>query len=458
MTFRVPVELDLIDVLDAPDRDYGAYFLDTLLRKRVTWDVDARGYSRLQRSIVTRFIPERRFTGIRGALEAQQVIHVDRSYRAGERSIGYRLEPWYWPSRSIECRNKALIRRIQERQAVREKRLLPVHRWLHSKFGILDFDHGLAAEIISTMLPEDGSLITVHDYRVLLREICHRFRRRGAPFFEVDAFGRVHTPITNLPAELRPCLSVNGQKLVGLDLTSSQPLICGILAQRFAESPVLRSRMLNRRFDGRTEPYVWREVAATRRKGGVGGSHLRAASHRALASPNMCCARHENPVKTGTFSNRQVKSSAPADDLDRYLRLCEEGRLYEHLMEPGEDRSRLKVRLFADVFFGKPCYRSRLKQRFEREFPTIAGMLQSLKQRDYRQVAWLMQSYESTLFIAIICRRLMNEKPQLPIFTIHDSILTVPDGVEDVRHVILEEFAKLGIVPTLKEECYASGP
>jgi hypothetical protein len=124
-------------------------------------------------------------------------------------------------------------------------------------------------------------------------------------------------------------------------------------------------------------------------------------------------------------------------------------------MEPGEDRGQFKERLFADVFFGKHGYRSPLKQHFEREFPTMAWMLQSLKERDYRHVARLMQSYESTLFIAIICQRIMNEQPELPVFTIHDSILAICDGVEFVRDVIREEFGKLGFSPRLKEERYA---
>jgi hypothetical protein len=45
----------------------------------------------------------------------------------------------------------------------------------------------------------------------------------------------------------------------------------------------------------------------------------------------------------------------------------------------------------------------------------------------------------------------MQERPQCPIFTIHDSMLTV-QGVEYVREVMLEEFEELGIKLTLKEE------
>ena len=52
----------------------------------------------------------------------------------------------------------------------------------------------------------------------------------------------------------------------------------------------------------------------------------------------------------------------------------------------------------------------------------------------------------------------MAERPELPVLTIHDSILTVPGEVEYVRAVILDEFAKLDIEPALKEECYESRP
>ena len=150
----------------------------------------------------------------------------------------------------------------------------------------------------------------------------------------------------------------------------------------------------------------------------------------------------------------QVRSSRA--DLDSYLRACEDGRLYEELMEPGDDRAKFKTRLFADVYFGDPGYPSLLRDRFQQMYPTVAGVLRDLKRRGHKHPARLMQSYESTLFIAVVCRRLTQEHPGIPIFTIHDSILTVPDGMELVRRIILEEFAKLGVCPSLKTEDYTA--
>lgn len=53
-----------------------------------------------------------------------------------------------------------------------------------------------------------------------------------------------------------------------------------------------------------------------------------------------------------------------------------------------------------------------------------------------------------------VCARLMEEHPDCPVVTIHDSILTTPRWVEVVTKVIHEEFARLGITPTLHVEDY----
>jgi hypothetical protein len=77
-----------------------------------------------------------------------------------------------------------------------------------------------------------------------------------------------------------------------------------------------------------------------------------------------------------------------------------------------------------------------------------------VKGKNYRHSAYLLQNLEATLFIYKICGRIMREKPALPLYTVHDSLLTTREHVEYVRSVILDEFRKLGIHPTLHEEHY----
>jgi hypothetical protein len=54
------------------------------------------------------------------------------------------------------------------------------------------------------------------------------------------------------------------------------------------------------------------------------------------------------------------------------------------------------------------------------------------------------------VFIHRVCGRVLEERPGVPLFTIHDSLLTTPEHVGYVRGVIREEFAELGVRVTLK--------
>jgi hypothetical protein len=169
----------------------------------------------------------------------------------------------------------------------------------------------------------------------------------------------------------------------------------------------------------------------------------------------MCCASSGQPAKEDGLRFRELVLASKAPDLLRFLALCEEGRLYEHLLAPGEDRARLKQRLFSEVLFGELHYRGKLRARFQHEFPTVAGTIDWLKAQDYQQAARLMQNYESSIFIAAVCRRIKKERPGLRILTVHDSIMTVPGAIAYVSEVIEDEFGKIGLYPRFKTESYA---
>jgi hypothetical protein len=56
--------------------------------------------------------------------------------------------------------------------------------------------------------------------------------------------------------------------------------------------------------------------------------------------------------------------------------------------------------------------------------------------------------------IDIICRRLLEELPGTFVATIHDSILTTPDRAEEVRAIMVREFRRFGLRPTIRTEAY----
>jgi hypothetical protein len=100
-------------------------------------------------------------------------------------------------------------------------------------------------------------------------------------------------------------------------------------------------------------------------------------------------------------------------------------------------------------------FRSTFKQNFEKVFPNVAELIRSLKRRDHAFLSCLMQNIESNFIINTVCRRLMNEMPEAPVFTIHDSILTTEPFVDDIQAIMKGEFSHLGLSPSFHIEDYS---
>ncbi len=403
VAFYVPTRLDQNAF---PDHlwPYAAYFLNLLHWKWICWQGDDNGFIRLKHKYITRIIPRAYWAGIRDKLVGRGIVLESRSFESGRKALGFKLAPNYWQVQRIVCTDDKINQRIQK--VYREQnQLLPVHRWLVSKLGDLRCDMDQAKRIFGTLHPEPESKFDVDEYRDLLYGCCQRIAD-GEQTLSVDRFGRVHTPITRLARQLRPCLSVNGQKLVNLDLANSQPLIAGLVASEFYRSRSAAHRLRTRAFGADSNPYFKRKP--------------------------KCMDRCR-------------------DDLNAYMQLCEQGKIYEHF---GEDRERVK-RMFLTAMYDKSRSRpSHLQDKLVREFPSVAFMLESFKAKDYRRAAHIMQNVESTLFIGCMVRRIMEERPCVPLFTIHDSLMTTPEHVGYVELVIREAFGRLGITPTIRIERY----
>ena len=209
-------------------------------------------------------------------------------------------------------------------------------------------------------------------------------------FFVVDkTAGRVHNNITNLPRIFRPFLRYNNQNLIEIDISNSQPLLFNILISRY----ILRYTD----YCGIILPYV--------------------------------------PQNS---------------DLRFYKELTEQGRFYEYIMEKldiTEDRSLFKVRLFSKVFY---CKESDNEERtsFRKLFPGVSDIISYYKKVNHKDLAIELQKIEADIMINSVVPRLAEKN--IFLLTIHDSILTTPGNADIVKEVILDEFKKSNLQPTLK--------
>lgn len=394
-----------------PQRWYAAYLLNLLHWRWLCYQADANGFVYLKHEYLKRVIPWVYWRGVKDRLLRDGIIEEDCQSIAGQKCCGYRITSNYYNTKRYYHVNPKIIKRIKLTYGD-NKSLLPVHQWLRSKLAVLDFDKDRAFDIIAGMSPDEGSPMSVADYHILLQETCNKFVD-CEHYCELDRFGRIHTLITSLPKKLRCCLSVRGSYLMGSDLYNSQPLIAGLVACRYYGSRQARYTMPLEVFaKGNRNPYSYR-------------------------------AYQELPSLT----------KVPAD-VREYLAVCQEGRMYESFMQPGDDRDRFKVKFYTDVLFGRNRIKSKVKSAFFGRYPSMAAMFKALKYKDYQRPAWIMQNVESTLFIYNICGRVMKERPKTMVFTIHDSLLAPPGDFGYVQRIAEEEFARLGLQPKFHKECY----
>ncbi len=399
-----------------PDEVASVYFFLHIVRwKQIQWQADADGFSRLKWDYLERIIGRALLPKLRVKLVQNGVIEWDASSARGTKCQGFRIRSPYREQKweLITCADDALNRRIQTAYADGAVAPLAVHGWLTSKFEALDFDLTRALAIIPTLPvdPDFATTGTADEYRRLLGEQCRAVADR---FHETSVcrYGRFHSPLTRLHRALRPALSVGGRPLVELDVANSQPLFLGLVAREYYRSGMARKRLLERTFDHPADVYRYdRRTEGNGRPCGNGG-------------------------------------------VEGYIRLCERGQFYESLMRAGDDRARFKTDLFREAFFGRNAAKGPrpARARFAAAHPAVAAVLRALKRTDYRRSAWVLQNAEATLVVDVICGRLMRERPDLTLFTIHDSFLVLPEDAVYVRSVVEDEFRNRGVEVLVRQK------
>lgn len=357
------------------------------------------------------------------------VFLCDGSYIEDKKSFGYRLREDLeaLPTHRTPLTNPKLVERIKSYQKRDSRHLTKAHRHLkrwHDQVSI-----------------SCGALRTAEEYSTTPEQLE---ANRGAIemlmdrefTFGVCDYGRAHTNITRLFRPIRKHLLLEGSSLVNIDVANSQPLFLGIA--------LLAS----------------------------GYCHPNPAS--GFPPPIRSLNGHfqiHNPLKeqTDTTDFKKPQTASEIDDINDYISTCSSGTLYAEIMqgigwEFGKDRFKSEA-WFAFLYgsnkddnkLAAPEKKSLrdLNRYFENRFPNVYGWMWEKKRQNYRRLSWEMQRAESTVMIDGVAARLADDHPDIPVLTIHDSFLTTPKHVETVKGLIYEQFAQLGVRPTLGIEDYA---
>lgn len=349
---------------------------------------------------------------IRDVLAGEEVIEIDRQFFQGEQSRGYKLGPKFQDVTFRRHRAGAKLSKRLERNKLTTDLTLAVHKHLYSWLTRLEVDHDAAMlslttrdEVIDKYIPLD--MIADSQF-----------------YFLPDEYGRVHTNLTSLSRTLRPFLHCNGERLVMLDVKNSQPFFFSVLLlDLLSEENGISSFYRHNKTDNR------KEEGEEGRNGAITICNLLPRWKKAMA-----------------------KLELPGD-VRAYIALTESGTLYEELgtLFGLTDREEVKKAFFQRVLFCKP-HPHQFSAAFTERFPTVAGVISELKDKDHRRLAHYLQRCESAAVIHGVCERLRVDRPDVPVWTIHDCVMTTKSNAEAVRTVVRDQFAGMSLSPSVSEQ------
>lgn len=355
------------------------------------------------------------------------VIETDNYYDKGYKSKCYRIKPsdlrkpvLIRPSK-FPIRKKAKLWHTSRRAGVKKYPKL----WEFLQGLEIDYE-----EAVASLAETEGN--NVRSGYVAAQKLQKKYYS-----FTVDkASGRLHTNLTYMPKAIRQFVTYKGQQLVEIDISNSQPFFANVLfredfwqANNDPEEALRASKFIA---DNSALKHLL---------------HTETASHR----DSTIIMMHENLLGLDITEVGGFREATCSGQFYEYFT-----KKYEE--ETGEliSREEAKVAVLMTMYSGNSFLKqeeARPKRVFQAVFPTIYRLFETVKADQKNMLALLLQWVEKVMVLDVVAKRFTTEHPETPIFSIHDSLVTIV-GKEDALHLIMDEECKrhLGLVPCLKAE------
>ncbi|MES2429434.1 MAG: hypothetical protein V4556_00780 [Bacteroidota bacterium] len=383
-----------------------------------------------------------------------EIILTDNHFIRGKKCKGYCFNSPYNGQELVEVHisnhnlRKAIKRQkdlLEEKQKKATWGYNYLTKWWDSDKLQIDLEGALewienyeAAKILA--INNDDSITTKEPYienakntSIDFRYLVNRISQKKYSYCFSGVGHRFYNPLSNLKKELRDFITYDGVPLVSIDIKNSQPFFSiALMKQSFWEASDQSDKILNlQNLKRKLRGYVVEE--------GIINS---------IITLSKCSTTLSS--KDFTFTN--------------YINLVTGGEFYEYIEEnfkplyPDRFNNRQNVKrevlriLYSQpnrefVPFYKPC------QTFKSLFPKVYELFKLIKSVDYTLLPLLLQRIESFLVIDVVCKQISQLHPEIPLFTIHDSIVTIKGNEALVEQIMSQEIEKyIGYAPRLDTE------
>lgn len=445
-------------------KDHLLFIIHCIMQQRASKDDEylakrgkAKGFVPLNSKILQSKVPD--YHSCIEYLIELGIIECDGKYLVGKISKGYRLTSPYTGNqfKRVIITDFILCKKISadkpfdnKNKAVKEFPYLA--EWFNT--GNLEIDEQSAMKWVNDFevsklqelnsqnltpkrrLEEKAILFdTVRNYKILVS----RFVEKDYYFHKDETGNRLHTNLTNLPKGLRQFITYDGFPLVSVDIKNSQPFMSlPLFTQEFWQSKNLPGKPTLKRISEE----IYRETGKNKRE---------------RNSIIMFRDSSKNLIRLDFQKHEFIKNVANGTFYEYLIDIFEKKEGLKLGNTDEEKRSKVKKMVLTLLFDDDNKFYNKSpnspSQIFKRVFPTVAKLFGYLKRSDYRNLAIVLQRIESYLLLDRTCGRIAEERPTIPILTIHDCIITTVGNEEFVQSVMKDELEKsIGKAPKFSIE------
>lgn len=255
---------------------------------------------------------------------------------------------------------------------------------------------------------------------------------------------RLHSILTSLPKDLRKYVKYNGESLIGLDIKNSQPFIFASILYQLINPNV-----------NKLNGYI--EIKDNKKY-----SFIMCDLYRNTLNEHKLQV-FINHVLNGTFYESYgdilYNEGIISEDINRHCYFTNTIRTSNKSInnEKFDNRRQAAKQVIMQTLFSSERYHAHIIKVFEKHYPEVYKVSQSIKKdEDKSYFPILLQNIEADCILDYCTKRIADKYPEMPLLTIHDSIITT----EQYQEILEQEFPKLlglyfGLSPKLGTEYWS---
>lgn len=359
-----------------------------------------------------------------------------KGYRLNKKLFSKKIVPHYWTDAVLK-KKYDFPKRLRMENA--DKTVRHVTKWLDPQYLSIDYEAAIDYVRSATNFTEGEINSRLFAIEMLNQELTYYFRDGDD--------NRLHSILTSLPKDLRVFLRCKGERLQSIDIKSSQPyLLLGILTILATSD----TEKLDRLLGGVKSGVLRRRV----------GDSLSIMIQESMESHAILEIRAlQNIIEdydiykhlAGNFSETLYrKIRRPEGYFDRFY----DDAKGVTLREPFKSQRDYAKRVMMEYMYCSLNNRADRYRETKYILPfTVTKVVEALKKKDKSDFSVFLQNVEAYLVLDITCKLIADANPNIPLYTIHDSIATTEEHTEYIQGILYDVlYSHLGVKPRMEIE------